>query len=282
MSAIYLTAGTAFALGAAFALTKFCKSSKPPAMSNEEFWHTVSKVESATVKKGPIIVDGKQYFRSLKDAQRAFFTNCNRRSQFIVDHAYPLVQAGSNVLDLGSGTGANSAPLCIYRCNVTAIDKMVETTVGYQKELSRLTTKWHEKHQNECNPPTTPTFIVGDIASCKYPEDVDLVICEDTLPYIKPVNLQTTLAKIFNAIRPGGFFVGSIFFEPLTKDPDLDLMRKIGAHFYPTKEMALEIISRSGFEIRQSQEIENTLGHPNNSVHFLAVKPKKPTVYLVV
>ncbi|HSW72004.1 MAG TPA: class I SAM-dependent methyltransferase, partial [Chlamydiales bacterium] len=156
------------------------------------------------------------------------------------------------------------------------------TTVVYRKALSDLTAAWNKKHQNQFNPPTTPTFIIGDISSCKYPEDVDLVICEDTLPYITPVNLQPTLAKIFKALRLGGIFVGTIFFEPSTKDPDLELIRKIGAHFYPSKEIALEIISRSGFEIRQSQEKISKPGHPNTCVHFLAVKPKKPNVYLVV
>lgn len=269
MSSLYI-AGTAVALGSAYILSKFCKSSKPPEISNEEFWYGVRNVESAVMTKGQIIVHGNRSFSSLKAAQKTIFLYSTNPSKFLVDHAYSKVEAGSNVLDLGSGTGANSLPLCLMRCNVVAIDKMVETTAIYRKALSDLTAS------------TTPKFITGDITSCKYPEGMDLVICEDTLPYIKPVNLQTTLEKIFKALRPGGFFVGTIFFEPAAKDPDLDILRKIGAHFYPSKEMALEIISRSGFEIRETQEKESKPGHSNTCVHFLAVKPKKPIVYLVV
>ena len=124
--------------------------------------------------------------------------------------------------------------------------------------------------------PETLSSLDRTLESLYNPSNIlDHVICPDTLPYIPPAEMQKTMQKIFQALRPGGIFFGTLFFQPSPVDNDhIKRLRSLGAHFYPNKEWALEIISRSGFEIQKSSKRrDGGLFSTSHAVEFTAKKP---------
>ena len=81
--------------------------------------------------------------------------------------------------------------------------------------------------------------------------------------------------KIFQALRPGGQFIGTIFFTPnKANNPLVEAMKKIDAHFYPNKSFAREIITQSGFLIKnETERRDGGLFSQSHCLEFLAVKP---------
>lgn len=246
-------------------------SSKTEALSEERFW---SKVEEASTKlneEAPVVIQGKTLFPSLKEARREMALNCSKHSAYVATY-FMEAQDKRTVLDLGCGLGVNSLPLLQKGWEVTAIDKLPEAINLYNLKFLCL-------FASNKPPLTKPTVVMDDIVTCAYPENVDAVICVDVLHYIPPMHLKNTLKKIFQAVRPGGQFIGTLFFLPSElRDRSqvsgvlVEFLTKLGAHFYPGKEFTREIITRSGFKIVADRERDDG-GQTPPCLEFLAEKP---------
>lgn len=253
------------ALVTACALKRMWKPSPNP-LSDQEFWQKIRQVKSLAVEGAPITVNNEKAFDNLAQGQLKMALFCKGQSAYVKDHLISSSPAGK-VLDLGCGIGANSLPLYEKNWRVIAIDKQSEVIQVYEDSVSDI-------EQGRLLR-TKPTCIVGDIVNAQYPENVDAVIAVDILPYISSSELQATLQKIHQALRPEGKFVGTLFFKRSEQDSlTTELMRKLGAHFYLGEKTAREIITRSGFEILKAGQREGSGKKQFYCLEFLAQKPK--------
>ena len=228
-------------------------------MPEKTFWEKVESVPTLVIGEGPLIIQGKVVLPSIAEAKTALMRACNLRSDLVQRHLIDSPFKG-RVLDLGCGQGANSIPLAAKQCSVTAVDKEPSVIEQYRINLTTLSTQRYSE----------PTLAQGDITNCEYPKDVDAIICIDVLPYLPPAKLREAMSKIFQAVRPGGKFIGTIFFKhPSRNDPLTEFMQKMGAHYYPSKDFAREVVIRSGFQILEEQvRVDGT----NTSFQFVATK----------
>lgn len=259
---------TALVLDTTYACKRVWASSKTLPLSEKRFWQKVKEVPTITQKDGPIVVRGVEMFPSLSAAKREIFLSCTHRSEYVKTY---LIQSDlkGTVLDLGCGVGANSIPLFRKGWKVVALDSDPEIMAVYSATTIRAIVVDKILSGYKSSIP-----IIGDIVTSKYPENVDAVICVDVLPYITPEHLKVTIDKIFGSLRPGGQFVGTLFFQSnIEKDPFFELMGKLGAHFCPGKEFAREIITRSGFQIKAQREMIEGLSYPH-IWEFLAIRPE--------
>ena len=231
------------------------------------FWKKVEAIPTIARENEPIIINGKTVFRSLAEGRLEMFISSNLCSTYVINYLVKSSLSGI-VLDLGCGTGANSIPLFKKGWKVIAIDNEPKVLREYKDSIIKSvdaikTLKWNPE----------PTLINEDITICKYPENIDAVICVDVLSHIPPASLKTTLSKIFTALRPGGRFIGTLFFKSTNEEnPYLELMSKLGGHFYPEKEFVQEILRRSGFQILKEDERASAGAKPY-CLEFLAEKP---------
>jgi SAM-dependent methyltransferase len=249
------------------AKTCFCYRKSASALSEKTFWQVVEKSPMAINEKSPIVIGGTS-FPNLAAAQKSIALSCTKMSDYVYKHVIQSSFQGT-VLDLGCGIGVNSIPLTAKGCQVTIIDQekdAIAACYALQANLRRIS-------PNYCDL-KAPYSIVGDITDVAYPERIDAVICVDTLPYIRPSKLKATMTKIFQALRPGGLFIGTIFFIPKKpNDSVIIAMRKCGVYFYKDKDFAHEIITRSGFAIKKETERQDHERIPSHCLEFLAVKP---------
>lgn len=218
------------------------RSIREPAVDRVSMlWDQVAKIRSVAEVEGSVTWKGKAY-PSLMDAQRSVFEKSTAESELLKNFIFPSEKRGT-VLDLGCGVGANSVFFAEKGWKVFALDR--------DEVLLNLCRKSVLEVPNLQQP---PEMILGDITRCEFPDQVDIVVCTDVLPYISPQKMEATMKKIHQAIRPQGFFIGSLLFlEKLDRNQRwIDLTRGLGAHFYPTKEMALDVVSHSGFKIEYS------------------------------
>lgn len=251
-----VTALTKFALSKIYS-SSTANSSTSLASSSEMFWKKVESVPTMA-NNGPIIIQGHTMFSSFAEGQCEMALGCTSCSEYVKKHLIHSSSRGT-VLDLGCGLGANSIPLLMKGWKVIAIDKQPKVINQYFKQVSDV-----QKSQ--------VTIAEDDIITYKYPKDIDAVICVDVLPYLPPKELRTTLNKIFQALRPGGKFIGTLFFGS-KEHPVKEMLEKLGAHFYSDKKFVRDTVVLSGFKINQEQEREDEGLSTPFCFEFLAEKP---------
>ena len=194
------------------------------------------------------------------DAQKLIAVTCTQTSAYVKKYFIDSDFKGC-VLDLGSGIGANALPLAAKNCPVIVIDK--------QKEAIEKLLKISDRAGLQID-----RAIIGDITEESYPENMDAVVCVDTLPYIHPSKLKATMNKIHKALRPNGLFIGTIFFK-LKKNDNLFIknMIEIGVNFYPNQDFVRKIINLSGFKIKNETIYEDETISGLYIFEFLAKKP---------
>lgn len=249
--ALVLTA--ALSVVTACALKRLWRSTPRKLRSAEEnFWLKVKEVPTFVQKEGPIMLGHRQIFSSFEEGR----LQMSLHSTKVSEHVATVIQSRSigTVLDLGCGVGANSIPFYQKGWDVVGIDIEPKVIQIYSRKVIQ--------GKNAL------TLISGDITDCRYPENVEVVVALDVLSYIPPTHLKTTINKIFLALRPGGKFIGSLFFRnDSEKNDTIELMGKMGGHLYPGIEFLRNIVTRSGFQIEREK-----LRNPN-CFDFLATKP---------
>ncbi len=237
-------------------------------MTNTKFWEKIENTSTLAKEDAPVTI-GRTTFPSPAHARKQMFLSCNFTADFVKKFLVKSNFKGT-VLDLGGGTGANALPLVAKGCKVTLIEKDHDVISTYISNEDQLFAQRYINLQNLQRAQT----IEADITTSQYPQNMDAVICFDTLPYIPPSQLRATMNKIFQTLRPGGKFIGTIFFKPDQKtDPLINAMSQLGAHFYPDKAFARQIITRSGFQILQEQVLEEEDCFNANCLEFIAEKP---------
>lgn len=230
--------------------------------SHAETWKRLESIPSLV--KGdnePILIGGRVVFTSLLNYKIQSAQVVGKMSQFVADY---LTTASKNgiALDLGCGSGCNSIPLLKREWTVIAVDNFPQALESYQKNLQQ-NKKWGFWNK-------VPKYIENnylkliqeDIVTYDYPtKKFDLVICTDVLPYISPKKLQDLMHKIHNTLVLNGTFIGTVFFlsenPPLNQKTYRELCGKLGAHFYPEKDIAV-LLEDVGFTI-QRYEVRSDL-----------------------
>ena len=239
-------------------------------LSDDRFWGQVEEVPTIAEDEGPIVMQGHTLFPSLAAGKREMYLSCSQTSEYVETYLVHSDSKGT-VLDLGCGIGANTIPLFQKGWKVIAIDNHYEAIESCVDNIAKA----FLFSMLSGNVPSvdSPSIITGDIITNEYPENMDAVVCVDVLPYLPPPHLKATMEKIFRALRPGGQFVGTVFFKPTSHEsPFTELMGKLGAHFYPGIESAREIVTRSGFLIKTEKE-RNDSNAQSHCLEFLAEKP---------
>ena len=240
-------------------------------LSEHDFWAKVEATPTHSVENEPFSI-GNTMFSNLTEAQKQMALSCKRTSEYVQKYLVDSDFKGT-VLDLGSGIGANALPLVAKGCKVSIFERQEDVMSEYNlREMGLFFASSLSGGRALIQAKST----VGDITTMPYPENVHAVICVDTLPYLPPEQLKGTLQKIFQALRPGGQFIGTLFMKLDEKDNIFtDAMGKLGAHFYVGKSLAREIITRSGFQIKAEKERKDDAGFSEaHCFEFLAEKPR--------
>jgi SAM-dependent methyltransferase len=165
-------------------------------------------------------------------------------------------------LDLGSGTGCNALELLSRGWKVLCIDKHPMAMKTLESRVSRYI---EEKKA---------ILSRTDITECRPPKDsYHLVLCINTLSYIKPLKLKALMEKIFSATKPGGFFIGNLYI--LTSDRVglfEDINFKMGAHAYRGPNFTKNLLEYSGFRLVSCIPTPSFSPH-SRVVAFIAQKP---------
>jgi SAM-dependent methyltransferase len=184
-------------------------------LSNEEFWNQVANTPTVANPDEPIIVRGKLLFKSVAEARLQIDLKCTMPSDYVKKYlTNPLGKAAGGergtVLDLGCGTGANFDILLDYGWEV----------IGMDNQLACIEAMRSNRKLNVLLGLRTPALQLHkvDIIYYPFPENVDAVVAVDVLPYILPIHLQTLLQKIFQALKPGRKFIGTLFFHSTNAD----------------------------------------------------------------
>jgi SAM-dependent methyltransferase len=110
------------------------------------------------------------------------------RTSVVWDAVRPLVEAGTDVLDIGGGTGGFAVRLAELGCRVTVVDPSPEALARRARELAVDVSA----HQGDLS---TLLEVTG-------PESADLVLCHGVLEVVDdPAAALTTLRQV---LRPGG------------------------------------------------------------------------------
>lgn len=265
LSTVSITATLSYALNR---LWKYLPS-KYQALSDRDFWDTVSHTPTISRDAEPFSVDAILLL-NLPKRHHEMALSCNKVSGFVSKYLINSDFKGT-VLDLGSGTGSNALPLVAKGCQVTIIDQFEDVISIYKQHEMNL----FNFSGQDCNHLQKATSLIGDMTTIPFPKDVDAIICVDALPYILPSAMQQTLKKIYQALRPGGQFIGTLFFKPYEREDSVTTdMRKIGAHFYLGEALARDIVLRSGFTIQhEKKRKDDGFFSKSHCLEFLAAKP---------
>lgn len=109
-----------------------------------------------------------------------------------------------SILDLGCGTGGHAIPLSQRGYEVVGVDR-----VSSMIEIARRKARQHANAH-------PPRFEVGDIRNFELGYTVDAIICMFAVLGYQTSNadLFATLSNVRRHLRPGGLFVGDIWYGP--------------------------------------------------------------------
>ena len=197
-------------------------------------------------------------------AKKLCFLSCERPSSILIDYLGSRDHISGLALDLGCGIGTNALPLLENGWQVTAIDIHASVLTKFQSQIPMHAL-------------SRATLINNHIDSTEFQENYyDLVLAIDSLPYLLPSTLMATLERIHRALIPGGFFMGTLFFEDPKKPSSLEIRmhRKCGAH-YLKGDFVRSCLTHSGFQILLSKlRMHNPYEKEKSvAVEFMCIKP---------
>ena len=211
---------------------------------NNQFWNNVEETLSNYEPSAPIVINGKRLAERAEDYRNEKFSACLRPHQFAQEF---FTTPPEQVLDLGSGMGANTRPMARNGAHVTAIDN--------SKKLLKI---YSQLSVSDGCPKGNIRLRFGDITKMEsYGENFDLVLAVDILPYVPSKDLRSTMEKIHRCLADKGSLIGTIFTTNISKITVRTLMSKMGANYYEGGEMfAVQLLEESGFSVEKLEERE--------------------------
>jgi SAM-dependent methyltransferase len=214
-----------------------------PVLTDHTFWETIVSTPSYEQSDDePMTIYGRVISPSYREIKTEMALSSTAPLPIFIDWL-KLSKKRGLALDLGCGVGANATLLLEKGWKVLCVDKNPAV-------IERLTSKVSGYIESK-----RAIVREADITVCKVPKEAyDLVLCVDTLPYIKPANLQQLMTKIFEAVKPGGVFIGSLFLSDSKEaSATQQLSFQMGAHFYK-EELGRDLLTRVGFNILHYRE----------------------------
>jgi 2-polyprenyl-3-methyl-5-hydroxy-6-metoxy-1,4-benzoquinol methylase len=212
----------------------------------KDFWKTVEKTAHEYQPNNPIIIQGKRLAERAEDLQSEMFGACNKINSLwleciILFNTNFIPLPSKKALDLGAGSGANSVYLLNFGANITAIDSSKVLLDAFSSSVKNNPLLKTEENNIE----TMESYGTG----------YDLVLAIDILPYVHPKNLRSTMKKIHSCMIVNGLLFGTIFLTTNEEPVTMELMKKLGAHYYNGDEKFVEkLLSNSGFKLLKLQE----------------------------
>ncbi len=209
----------------------------------ELFWNEVAKKSSHFDPEAIVVINGKK-MGNASESQRKMYSSCTMTDIFAAQH---FANPPKRVVDIGCGLGVNSIPMALGGAHVTAIDSSEESLKTFQRFCKKAS----------C-PSANVRLVKGNLVTISsYFGPYDLALVIDTLPYIPPANLRSTIDKIHACLADGGLLIGTIFTEGT--DPNvIEFMEKLGAHFYPNETtFVTNLLQYSGFKVLKLEEREH-------------------------
>lgn len=199
------------------------------------------------------------------------------KSEGISPHTMGLIDTykGKGIaLDVGCGIGLNSIAILKKGWDVYALDLHKEVLAIFEAHVSKVAShaKAEETTLGEC------TIINKDITEMLLEAcSLDLVLADDVLSYLSPDLLIPTIRKIYEALLPGGIFMGSLLVNrELSSDKDIVLMARVcalNAYSYTDPVVISNIFRYAGFhmEVCTLRAFPDP-SHPARIVSFVARK----------
>jgi len=147
-----------------------------------------------------------KHYDSSPAAWSSYFDNTKEDSTphasliFALDYLAEHELKPSLAVDIGAGTGRDTLYLLAHNVQTLAIDFS-------PKALAIIQSRAHAEHL------PLPQIQVSDFLTMQLPEQIDLINSYLALPFAKPENFIQIWGKIFNHLRPGGLFAGSLLDE---------------------------------------------------------------------
>ncbi len=205
--------------------------------SSESFWEELEKHQRPPLPIGPVVISGRTLAKDLHTYQKRMFDSCTNMSSIFEEHLAIHGLYPQDVIDLGCKRGAQSIPLLECGFTVTAIDSMQEMIDLYRSQVNE---KDQELLTLKCADLTT-------LDSYAKENTADIVLAIDTLPYIPISCWKSTMEKISAALKPGGYFIGTIFTKEEGNERSfITLHERSGAQYYTIPKLAERLMFHSG------------------------------------
>lgn len=113
----------------------------------------------------------------------------------------------------------------------------------------------------------------------KYAPDlpVDLVVCQNILPYVNPGKFKALWEKIPSFLKANGTFIGSFSTTSSHKDQIIEMnkVKEVGGWFLPDRRMAKPLLMSAGYKIEKCifyKNLEHLEPKDQLLIHFMATK----------
>lgn len=166
---------------------------------------------------------------------------------WFVDKDYAALgkEPPTTVLDLGSGLGFQVSALAGLHCHEAGVQCHITAI-----EKSAAVMKKMLEEEKSVRQHITP--IVGDIVTMPFygENDYELAICCDVLFYLNPKDLIPTLKKIYQAVMPGGEFLGTLLISKTMSCYREDRLMGITVYYASPTAFIRGILKLAGFEYK--------------------------------
>lgn len=169
--------------------------------------------------------------------------NTSPLSPFVVKSLSHLTESntqGRVAVDLGCGLGSTPFRLCNMGWKVYAVDSSPAVISLVTAATQSLRKNWIEEGQLKLTQSRIEDF--------EYPEQVDLIIATNSLPYCDPTKIAEIFHKAKTALKEGGVFAAEFFPpNPQYLFADLLLKRNFGG-WITTKNVIDAVAQFTGFK----------------------------------
>lgn len=240
---------------------------------------------AAHARNALAIIESTPYFyepynRKIEKELHDMHMSCGMVDWFVDKHYAALgKEPPTTVLDLGSGLGFHVCALAGLHCHEAGVQCHITAI-----EKSPAVMKKMLEEEKSVRQHITP--IIGDIVTMpSYGENYfELAICCDVLFYLNPKDLIPTLKKIYQAVMPGGEFLGTLLISKRITCDFEDKLLGITVYVASPTAFIRGILKLAGFEYKThfpKNKAERAQYHDGREIKysFVGIKPfPKPRI----